>query len=452
MRARSGARRRMQIAAAGAVIAGVAAGALVAATAAQASWTPVTTLTGRTWEGVSPVISVDNRGDFITAWTGINNASSSCGDPTQIRIRYRTGRLGRVEQLTPCGPGTSFPVVASNASGYGIAAWISGTDTIQARRISPTGKLGPLRTVTPKYNQTSLVNVGISPTGQALVVWQGRQSRGTAPDTILGRFISPASKLGRVLGIGGGTGQLPSVVFDKTGTATVGWSDDWSKAMVRRVTPRGAGKQAVILATTPADASRTTFGVPLVADDSNGDTFVLTVVTISRKSSRSEHLVLRKWSKSGALGPKITVGTAAPTLTITNVGDGPALGVDGAGNAVVAWDSALSSTRAALYGRRVSPAGKLGSKVRLGTGYLPEVVVDPAGSGLVTWQSTPYDSGLRTTVSGRRVAARAGTFGALLRLTADGEYARLAVNQAGHFGVIWVRSSTGSLIQARFGP
>jgi hypothetical protein len=295
--------------------------------------------------------------------------------------------------------------------------------------------------------------VGISPAGQALVVWQGRQSQGTVPAQILGRFISPASKLGPLLGIGGGTGQLPSVVFDKTGTATVGWSEDfWSKSMVRRVTPSGAGKQAVILATTPADASYTTFGVPLVADDSNGDTFVLTVMNISGKSSRSEHLVLRKWSKSGALGPAITVGTAVPTITTTNLGDGPALGVDGAGNAVVAWDSYLTSTQAALYGRRVSSAGKLGSTVRLGTGYLPEVVVDPAGSGLVTWQSTPFDSGLLTRVSGRRVAARAGTFGALLGLTADGQYARLAVDPAGHFGVIWVRSSTGSLIQARFGP
>lgn len=453
MRARPGTRRRTRIAAASAVIAGVAAGALVAGTAAQASWTPITTLTAPNWVGDSAVISVDKSGDFLAAWSGMNGAHPSCTWQTQIRIRYRTGRLGSVEQLTPCGPWTSFPVVASNASGYGIAAWISSTDTIQARTISPAGKLGPLLTVTPKYNQASLVNVGMSPTGQALVVWQGRQLQGTVPAQILGRFISPASKLGPLLGIGGGTGQLPHVVFDKTGTATVGWSEDfWSKSMVRRVTPSGVGKQAVILATTPADASYTTFGVPLVADDSNGDTFVLTVMYISGKSSRSEHLVLRKWSKSGALGPAITVGTAVPTITTTNLGDGPALGVDGAGNAVVAWDSYLTSTQAAVWGRRVSSAGKLGPSVRLGTGHLPEVAVDPAGAGLITWQPVPFYSPYPGKIYGRRVSARTGTFGAQFELTGDGGYANIAVDPAGEFGVIWVKSSIGSFIQARFGP
>jgi hypothetical protein len=42
-------------------------------------------------------------------------------------------------------------------------------------------------------------------------------------------------------------------------------------------------------------------------------------------------------------------------------------------------------------------------------------------------------------------------FGGLLKFTADGAYAQLAVDNTGRSGVIWERSSLASVIQARFG-
>ena len=73
------------------------------------------------------------------------------------------------------------------------------------------------------------------------------------------------------------------------------------------------------------------------------------------------------------------------------------------------------------------------------------------GSGLITWQSTPYQSGLVTTTYGQHVTATRGTFGSQLKFTSDGAYAQVAVDKAGKSGVIWERSSLGSVIQARFG-
>jgi hypothetical protein len=84
-------------------------------------------------------------------------------------------------------------------------------------------------------------------------------------------------------------------------------------------------------------------------------------------------------------------------------------------------------------------------------GYLPHIAIAPVGLGLITWQSTPYQSGRVTTIYGRHVSATKGTFGSLLKFTADGAYAQLAVDKAGRSGVIWERSSLGSVIQARFG-
>lgn len=435
------------IGAAVAIMAGVAGAALAVATAAEASWTPVTTLTGPRWEGVDPTISANAKGGLITAWEGIDNADPSCGNQIQIRLRSSAGKLGSIHQLTPCrGPWMIFPAVAYNASGYGVVAWLRTTDNaIQAVRVSPAGKIGRVRTITPKNNQAYFPMVAVSPAGQAVVVWQTITATSTGPNGILARFISPGGALGPVRSLRASTQLVSAPVFDKTGTATVAYTA--TKVYAVRLTPKGVGKSAVVL----SPAAGTSYGKPQLADDSNGDTFVFAPLNVTTKTRQDEHLVVRRWSKARALGKVITVGTAASTVTVTNIADGPALAADGAGDAVVVWNSALSSTRAAVYGRRLSHTGSLGRTVRLGTGYLPHIAIAPVGFGLITWQSTPYQSGRVTTIYGRHVTATKGTFGNLIKFTADGAYAQLAVDKTGKSGVIWERSSLGSVIQARFG-
>lgn len=430
-----------------AIMTGAAGAALALATAAEASWTPIRTLTNPRWEGVDPVISANAKGAFIAAWEGIDNASPSCGNQIQIRLRSSAGKWGSVHQLTPCrGPWMIFPAVAYNSSGYGVVAWLRTTDdAIQAVTVSSAGKIGRVHTVTPKDNQAYFPMVAVSPAGQALVVWQTITATSKGPNGILARFISRGGVLGPVRSLRASTQLVSAPVFDKTGTATVAYTA--TKVYAVRFTAKGVGKPAAIL----SPAAGTSYGKPQVADDSNGDTFVLAPLNVTTKTRQHEHLVVRKWGKGRALGKTITVGTAASTVTVTNVADGPALAADGAGDAVVVWNSALSSTRAAVYGRRLSRAGWLGRTVRLGTGYLPHIGIAPAGLGLITWQSTPYQSGRVTTIYGRHVTATRGTFGSLIKFTADGAYAQLAVDKAGKAGVIWERSSLGSIIRARFG-
>lgn len=430
-----------------AIMTGVAGAALAVPTAAEASWTPVKTLTGPDFEGADPVIAADAKGAFITAWEGIDNADPSCNSQIQIRLRSSAGKWGRIHQLTPCdSPTMIFPAVAYNATGYGVVAWLRVTDNaIQAVTVSPAGKIGRVLTVTPKNNEAYFPMVAVSPSGQALVVWQKIYATTTGPNGVLARFISPGGALGPVRFLGASTQLVSAPVFDKTGTATVAYTA--TKVYAVRLTPKHVGKPAVIL----SPALGTSYGYPKLADDSNGDTFVLAPQNVTTKTRYGEHLVVRKWSKAGALGKAHMVGAYASTVTLTNIPDGPALAADGAGDAVVVWNSALSSTRAAVYGRRLSHTGSLGRAVRLGTGYLPHIAIAPAGLGLITWQSTPYQSGRVTTIYGRHVTATKGSFGGLLKFTADGAYAQLAVDKAGRSGVIWERSSLGSVIQARFG-
>jgi hypothetical protein len=430
-----------------AIVTGVAGAALAVTTAAWASWTPVKTLTPSKWEGISPVISASAKGGFITAWQGIDNADPNCNSQIQIRLRSSAGTWGKVHQLTPCGdPSAIFPAVAYNARGYGVVAWLRTSDNaIQAVTVSPAGKIGRVLTITPKGNQAYYPTVAVSPAGQALVVWPSSTGGATGPSGIMVRFISPSSVLGPVRFLGANTQLVSAPVFDKTGTATVAYTV--TKVYAVRFTSKRIEKPAVIL----SPGAGGSYGKPQVADDSNGDTFVLAPQNVTTKTNQNEQLVVRKWSKGRALGKVVTIGTYTSTVTLTNVADGPAMTADGAGDAVVVWDSALSSTRAAVYGRRLSHTGKLSRRVRLGTGYLPHVAISPGGLGVATWQSTQYQSGLVTTIYGRYVTATKDTFGSLVKFTTDGAYADIAADNAGRSGVIWERSSLGSIIQARFG-
>ena len=430
-----------------AIMTAVAGAALTVPIAAWASWTPIKTLTGPKWEGADPVISANAKGAFITAWEGIDNADPSCNSQIQIRLRSSAGKWGRIHQLTPCrSPSMIFPAVAYNATGYGVVAWLRTTDNaIQAVTVSPAGKIGRVLTVTPKNNQAYFPMVAVSPSGQALVVWETVYATTTGPNGILARFISPGGALGPASFLGASSQLVSAPVFDRTGTATVAYTA--TKVYAVRFTPKGVGKSAVIISPAPG----TSYGKPQLADDSNGDTFVLAQQNVTNKTNQDEHLVVRKWSQGRVLGKAITVGTAASTVTLTNIPDGPALAADGAGDAVVVWNSALSSTRAAVYGRRLSHTGSLGRRVRLGTGYLSHIAIAPAGLGLITWQSTPYQSDLVTTIYGRHVTATRGTFGRLIKFTTHGAHAQIAVDKAGKSGVIWNGSPAGSVIQARFG-
>lgn len=418
-----------------AVMTGVA---IAAATVAQASWTPATTLTPHGWEGVGPVVSASAKGTFVTAWEGFSNTKPNCDGVIQVRLRSSAGKWGSVHQLTPCpGPNMVFPAVASNAAGYSVVAWLQVSDNaIQAVTISPTGKIGRVLTVTPKDNQAYYPFVAVSPTGQALVVWESM-----GPSGILARFLT-GNTLGPVRSLGASTLAVSSPVFDKTGTATVAFTATQVYAV--RFTAKHVGPRSVILNPSGAGA----YGTPQLADDRNGDTFVLASLTTATKTRQIEHLVVRRWSKERRLGKAITVAKANPTVTTTNVADGPALAADGAGDAVVVWPSGITNTKAAVFGRRLSHTGSLGPAVRLGTGYLPHIVISPAGFGLITWQSTQFQSGLVTTIYGRHVTATKGTFGRLIKFTADGAHAALAVDNAGRSAVIWERSP---LVQARVG-
>ncbi|MDR3032286.1 MAG: hypothetical protein LBV78_04130, partial [Kitasatospora sp.] len=213
----------------------------------------------------------------------------------------------------------------------------------------------------------------------------------------------------------------------------------------RRVRP---GKVSALKVIMPA-AANTGYGAGSIADDSGGDT----VFAIAGGDQAGTSLLVRVWRAGGTLSPARQVARNEETVV-----SGIALATDATGDSIVAWTRYNKSTQTeAVFGRRVSLGGALGSVVWLGTGYAPAMTINPAGAGLVAWQSTPLPlpgsagSGL-THINARRFAAASGTFGRLMTLSADGRLVHLAESKTGKISAIWQQSTLPWPIRARFGP
>lgn len=114
---------------------------------------------------------------------------------------------------------------------------------------------------------------------------------------------------------------------------------------------------------------------------------------------RTARVQLRRRSAAGVLGPVLTVSPAT-------VAAGDALvGVDGAGDAWVAWQYTDAALDVRLQARRVFRTGTLGPVLDVspaGVGVVgPRMAVDPAGDAVFGWQQL----GAAPAVTSRRVSA-----------------------------------------------
>jgi hypothetical protein len=410
--------------------------------AAEASWTPVVTVTPPGWQGQdTPSLAVDGNGNTTLAWVGYGCPDCGAIYQVQTRIRFATGRMGPVQALSPRTVTEVWPKVAVDATGGRAFIWANDSQ-LQGRRVSASGSVGPLRVLSAPGTQPVTWGVVMAPSGAALAVWT--QLRDTSKQ-IMARYLYANGSLGPVITLGAVILAWPVLAIDRTGTATVAWTEPDGRLVARRVRP---GKVSALRVIMPA-AANTEYGAGSIADDSSGDT----VFAITRFDQVGTYLLVRVWRAGGTLGPARQVARNEETL-VSDV----AVATDAVGDSIVAWTRYNSSTQTEVaFGRRVSLAGALGSVVWLGTGYAPQITIDPAGAGLVAWQSTPLPlpgsigNGL-THIYARRFAAASGTFGRLVTLSADGDSVRLGESKTGKISAIWQQSTLPWPIRARFGP
>jgi hypothetical protein len=336
---------------------------------ADGSLSPVQRLSPRVPEGEYHDLAVDSQGNAYFVWRTWD------GPGFQIRARVRSadGTLGPVKTLK-AGDYVEDPTVAAYGGGNAVFAWQyspqDGPDMIQARSMSASGALAPLRTVARADFPD--VNMGVDSQGNATFVWEDFAQEHLEAFT---RVVAPDGHLGpieRISPLGGEAAFTPEVAVTPSGRAIFNWADykssDFTFTLVARARAADGSLQPIQRLTTFDGGQNLSFQ-PAVAP--NGEAvFCWHADGAIRARTRAP---------GGALGPARTIGS-------TPYGAGQP-GFDSQGNIVFAWGAPVGS-KDRVFVRSEDAAGHLGPTQALSpAGRLarsPVLAVSPAGSA-VAW-------------------------------------------------------------------
>jgi hypothetical protein len=181
---------------------------------------------------------------------------------------------------------------------------------------------------------------------------------------------------------------------------------------------------------------------PRVAVDRHGDALLAWPAFDESLPGSMYRIQARARSRSGRLGPIVTLSKPGPAPAW------PQVAVDDEGGGIVAWQQNDGRTNWRVAARRVGRGGTLGPILMLSAegwiANLPQVAMAPGRRAVVAW--TEYRAGAWRTVA-RRVSAR-GSIGPLLDLGAgSAEPPAVAMDGRGVATVAW--SASASVVARR---
>ncbi len=334
-----------------------------------------------------PDVAVDADGDSVVVWSRAID-----GYRVQARRVSATGVMGPTLTLSAKGADAHTPQVAITADGRAVVTWDRSDGThrrIQAREISPSGTVGPVRTLSSGTVDASTARIAMDPAGDAFVVWSSSDG---ASARIQGRTITAGGVLGatRNLSQGPGMSTSPQVAVSADGHALVAWQLDdgtTNRVQARRLALDGTRGPLRNVSAAAVDAS-----APEVAVDPDGDA----VLTWISPNGIHSSVMVRQMSADDVLGSKIHAISG-----FGSVGPGSGrVALDADGNAVVLWHHA-GNPGASEYVRirRLSASGVLSSIRGLGDADVVQsggIAVSADGALVAVWEE--WETHLNATV------------------------------------------------------
>jgi hypothetical protein len=243
-------------------------------------------------------VATDRSGDSVFAWT-----RSDPSDAVLARRLSATGTLSSIIQISRGGdPGPfSAPEVATDRNGDTVFTWVnlSGFNTrVQARTLSASGALGPIRNVSPAGEIGSQPQVATDRSGDSVLTWVREDGIDGDADIVQARQMSVNGSLGPINDLSAPAGRAfaPQVASDEDGDAVFTWlrfDGNRDRAQGRTMTSAGALGATFVL--TPSGPSARD---PQVAIDANGDA----VFTWQRFEVDSDRIQSRTRTAAGTLG------------------------------------------------------------------------------------------------------------------------------------------------------
>ncbi|HEX6663061.1 MAG TPA: hypothetical protein VF025_05260 [Gaiellaceae bacterium] len=347
-------------------------GGYVGATARRPSgghWSTPEALSG----GVAAQLAVDPRGDALVVWTGVDGMSQ------RIRAVFRPagGTWGSPRDVSPAGETASVPRVALDARGNALVVWpafVGTSYSIRSTTRSAAGRWGHVLTLA--RNGSGDVDLTMNARGQALIAWTAAGAVNVSSRSPAGQWSAP-----RVLSVPPDDAFGAHVALNDAGTAVVTWTG----------APRGTGPLVLEAAIRPA---RGGFGrARQIGGETSGG---------SRIAIGASGEAVAIWSNRDALyaSARPPGGRFGKPQSLAVGGFGPAIGIDGHGNAIAVWTRSNGTTlflhaarrpARGLFGQGVdlSPVGADCFQHRCLVGGEASIAVSHRGNAVATWTVNP---------------------------------------------------------------
>jgi hypothetical protein len=352
--------------------------------------------------------------------------------------------------------------IGMESDGDFVVAWLSNTQDganygIFARRFNAVGGgLGAefqVNTYTSNFQQYP--SVGMDGDGDFVVAWSSNSQEGVGGGNgvFSQRFDSAGGSLSAEVLVNTHTllNQLfPAVAMDGDGDFVVAWRStgqdgDSNGIFARLFDAAGVGVGIEFQVNAYTSDSQL---APAVGIDADGN-FVIAWASTGQDSSSTGVFARRFDAAGGGLGAEFQVNTYT-----SGAQSYPAVAVNGGGDFVVAWQSAAAQDGGdyGVFARRFDASGgALGAEFQVnaytsGIQKLPALGMDGDGGFIVAWESSGQDGGLNG-VFARRFDAAGGGLGSEFQVNAytpgDQKFAEIGVDGDGDFVIAWESNLAG---------
>jgi len=350
--------------------------------------------------GVSaPAVGLDGDGDFVVAWQqdGVDGSGSAVMARRYTKTGAALGTPFRVNQFTVGNQQNA--AVARNDAGDFVVVWESASAQdgsragVYARRYDAGGAaLGDEFLVNQfTLGAQAFPAVAMDPVGDFVIAWEGAYQDGDGYGVYARRYNAAGNPLGPeelVNSTTVGDQRFPSVARDAVGNYVVAWQagdGDEEGVVARRFGPDGTPLTGELsVNTTTADSQRR----PRVATDPAGR---FTVAWESRIQDGGTTGVYARLFQADA---QPISGEFRVNAFTTGEQSRPSVGVDAAGEIVIAWQSdGQDNSGAGVYAQRFTAGGvPFGPEFRVhstttGDQTAPAMSMDALGDFVVAWPS-----------------------------------------------------------------
>lgn len=97
----------------------------------------------------SPTVAVDRQGDRLLVWVACDGTLPYCYHQVQARTMPLGREIGSIRKLSPMGTASAWPEVDADDDGDVAVVWEQDLRVV-ARRVTTTGALGQLQTLSPE--------------------------------------------------------------------------------------------------------------------------------------------------------------------------------------------------------------------------------------------------------------------------------------------------------------